>query len=337
MIVVLRIGHRPKRDKRVSTHVGLVARAFGADKFILSTKDEVVEESIRKVLRKFGGSMEIVNGADWKKEIKNFKGVKIHLTMYGVNVDDIIDEIRKHEDIMVIVGAEKVPKEVYELADYNVAIGNQPHSEVSALAIFLDRYYEGKELKRNFYGYWRIIPNPRGKTVKIIPTEEECIKILKDVGCDDGVIKHSIMVKNIAVEIAKKCKKEIDMPILIAGALLHDVGRAVTHDIMHVVEGVKIAKRLGMPEEIVRIIERHIGAGVPKDEAIKLGLENKDYVPESLEEMIVCYADNLASAKGKMSVEEVVEEYRRKGLPHVAERFLELRRKICEVCEEDDI
>ncbi len=87
--------------------------------------------------------------------------------MYGINIDEVIDEIRSSgKDILVIVGAEKVPRIYYELADYNVAIGHQPHSEVSALAIFLDRYFKGAELRFIYSDAELCIePSPRGKKV----------------------------------------------------------------------------------------------------------------------------------------------------------------------------
>lgn len=335
-IVVLRIGHRPQRDKRITTHLALVARAFGAHKFVLDRRDEIVEKSILNVIRKFGGRLDFVNGADWKSVIKNFDGKKIHLTMYGIPIDDVIEEIRKYEKIMVIVGAEKVPGELYTLADYNVSIGNQPHSEVSALAIFLDRYYQGMELYKKFYGYVRIVPSLKGKKVVTIPTERECIEILRNVGCEENVINHCITVKEIAVRIANKCKKEVDMPLIVAGALLHDIGRSVTHTILHVVEGARIARKLKLPEELVNIIERHVGAGIPREEAVKLGLEYKDYIPTTLEEMIVCYSDKLAGVTRVRNYTEVIEEFNR-TLPHVVDRFISLREKICRECEVDDI
>ncbi len=165
MITVLRLGHRPQRDKRITTHVCLVARAFGADRVIVTTRDEKIEKTVRDIVERFGGDFEIITGVPWKKAIREFNGVKVHLTMYGLPVDEVIDRIPRDRDIMVIVGAEKVPREVYDLADFNVAVGNQPHSEVAALAIFLDRYFHGEELKREMEGKWKIIPQERGKKV----------------------------------------------------------------------------------------------------------------------------------------------------------------------------
>lgn len=162
---VLRIGHRPARDKRVTTHVALVARALGADGIIISGKDEEIEKTVRSVVARFGGDFEITSGASWKQAFGSWPGVKVHLTMYGLPLEDVMTKIRG-KDVMVVVGAEKVPGEVYQMADFNIAVSNQPHSEVAALALFLDRYFEGTELKASFKGSrLTIVPNARGKTV----------------------------------------------------------------------------------------------------------------------------------------------------------------------------
>jgi len=154
--------------------VGLVARAFGADGivFVGDVEDKVLE-SIRKVVERWGGPFFVERVESYREYIKDWKrrgGVVVHLTMYGINIEgtDVLDRIRRTgRDILVVVGAEKVPRDVYELADFNVAIGNQPHSEVSALAVFLDRLFEGKELTRQFIGARLvIIPSERGKIVK---------------------------------------------------------------------------------------------------------------------------------------------------------------------------
>lgn len=167
-VVVLRMGHRPERDKRITTHVGLVARAFGAEEMLLSGRDAHVEESLKDVAKRWGGSFRLTADASWKGEIVRWResgGRVVHLTMYGSNLPDVIDEVRKSEDILVVVGAEKVPAEVYDLADWNIAVGSQPHSEVAALAVFLDRLFEGTELCQEFEGGLKIVPSCRGKEV----------------------------------------------------------------------------------------------------------------------------------------------------------------------------
>jgi len=171
-VVVLRLGHRPGRDKRVTTHVGLVARAFGASGIVIAgVKDESVVKSLLKVKDLWGcRDFSIENGVDPVEYVECWRGaggVVVHLTMYGVHVDDVIEQIRSlGRDVLVIVGAEKVPRVFYELADFNVAVGHQPHSEVAALAVFLDRLFGGRELRlicpdAKLY----IVPQQRGKKV----------------------------------------------------------------------------------------------------------------------------------------------------------------------------
>lgn len=164
-IWIMRIGHRPERDKRVTTHVALSSRALGAKGIYVDTEDPVLEENIRSVVGRFGGDYSIKTGVTWKEAMKDFKGRVVHLTMYGQRVDEALGKIPKDEDIMIIVGAEKVPMEVYERADFNVSVGNQPHSEIAALAIFLDRFTEGEALYGDRGGRLTVVPNERGKTV----------------------------------------------------------------------------------------------------------------------------------------------------------------------------
>lgn len=165
MITVLRLGHRKGRDKRVTTHVGLVARAFGADELLISAKDEGVERTLRDVTDRFGGKFRVKSGVKWRKIVENWDGTKVHLTMYGEHIDDVLPKITKDKDLLIIVGAEKVPGEVFKAVNFNVALGNQPHSEVAALALFLDRFLEGEGLRMDFQGRMKIIPSKNGKKV----------------------------------------------------------------------------------------------------------------------------------------------------------------------------
>jgi tRNA (cytidine56-2'-O)-methyltransferase len=165
MIKVLRLGHRRERDKRITTHIGLVARAFGADEVLISTKDQSIESTLKDVTERFGGDFKVRSGIKWRKVISNWEGIKVHLTMYGEHINDVMPRIPKDKDLLIIVGAEKVPKEVFISSDFNVAVGNQPHSEVAALAVFLDRLLGEDTLKRDFEGKVRIIPSKSGKNV----------------------------------------------------------------------------------------------------------------------------------------------------------------------------
>src|SRR3989442_402653 len=141
-VAVLRLGHRPARDRRATTHVCLTARAFGAEQVLVGTKDAGLERTVRKVVAKFGGNFEVAAGVHWRTAIRDWRGSVVHLTMYGQPLDDAVGKIPRG-DVLVVVGAQKVPGEVFGLADFNVAVGNQPHSEVAALAVFLDRFLGG--------------------------------------------------------------------------------------------------------------------------------------------------------------------------------------------------
>lgn len=172
-IIILRLGHRIQRDQRITTHVALTARALGAEGMLLDSDDSGIEKSLEEASSRWGGSFYVRRISSWKSEIKKWKeagGKVLHLTMYGINLPDAIPQIvADAENLMIVVGAEKVPPEVYGLADWNVAVGNQPHSEVAALAITLDRLMaaQGKDALRTQFtgGEVEIVPKKRGKEV----------------------------------------------------------------------------------------------------------------------------------------------------------------------------
>jgi tRNA (cytidine56-2'-O)-methyltransferase len=172
-IVVLRWGHRMQRDARLTTHVALTARALGASGFLLSdTRDETIRATVEKVTKSWGGEFSFEMGTSWKSAVRDWKtkgGIVVHLTAYGENIEisNVLNKIRNAgKDVLLLVGSQKVPKEFFtqEASDFNVSIGNQPHSECAALAVFLDRFFEGKELAKEFgNAKIRIVPQERGK------------------------------------------------------------------------------------------------------------------------------------------------------------------------------
>tara|TARA_B110000438_G_scaffold76428_1_gene76613 strand:+ start:193 stop:729 length:537 start_codon:yes stop_codon:yes gene_type:complete len=167
-IEVLRIGQRVIRDDRVTTHVALVARAFGASKIYMDEVDPEIENTIKRMNKTWGGEFEVEFFEDWKNvlnsKIKEYKIV--HLTMYGEKIDEVAEDIRKNQNILIVVGAEKVPRSIYEKSNYNVSVSNQPHSEISALAIVLDRLHNGKQFDMKFENSTRrVIPTKKGKKV----------------------------------------------------------------------------------------------------------------------------------------------------------------------------
>ena len=163
-----------------------------------------------------------------------------------------------------------------------------------------------------------------------IPLPSRCIELLRENGCSEEVINHCKAVRDLAVRIAGKTNANIEL--VEAGALLHDIGRSKTHGIKHGIEGAKIARGIGLPERIVRIIERHLGAGIPKDEAVKLGLPNRNYIPKTLEEKIVAHTDNLIDKGKKQTIEKEVEKALKKGLKQLAERLITLHNELSDIC-----
>jgi tRNA (cytidine56-2'-O)-methyltransferase len=167
---VLRYGHRVKRDARVTTHCCLVARALGAKEIVLAgEKDEKLKEEVQAIVRKWGGQFKINLSSAWKKSLKAFqkKGFKVvHLTMYGEPVQKRVKKLRSEDKILLLVGSQKVPGEIYKLSDYNVAVTNQPHSEIAALAVLLHELFRGKELEKKFSNAkMKIEPMKKGKSV----------------------------------------------------------------------------------------------------------------------------------------------------------------------------
>jgi tRNA (cytidine56-2'-O)-methyltransferase len=169
-VFVLRLGHRISRDHRISTHCGLVARALGADGIVYSGEhDQSVIESVSRVSEQWGGKFSVAYEAGWKKIISDYKRrgfCVVHLTVYGMPIQKTIGRIKKKGKILAVVGGEKVPWEMYDLADFNVSVTSQPHSEIAALALFLDRFFDGGELDKKFPKAKKIVvPQERGKKV----------------------------------------------------------------------------------------------------------------------------------------------------------------------------
>ena len=136
------------------------------------------------------------------------------------------------------------------------------------------------------------------------------LELLERENTPENVIQHCIAVCRKAMKIAANFD-DADKDLIRKGALLHDIGRSRTHGITHAIEGVEIAKGYGYPVEVLNIIERHIGAGITAEEAVKLGLPEKSYVPETLEEKIVAHADNLISGTKEVDVDFVIEKWKR--------------------------
>ncbi len=164
-IAVLRIGHRPGRDPRLTTHVALAARALGAERLYLHPPDAAITERLRAVGRRWGGAFEVVGISDWRALVRDYSGDVIHLTMYGLPIDRWIARLRRRPRLLLVVGGAKVPGELYRLADCNIAVSSQPQSEVGALAVVLARLRPLPGPRDFPNASQRILPRARGKRV----------------------------------------------------------------------------------------------------------------------------------------------------------------------------
>lgn len=178
-ILVLRLGHRRERDKRITSHLGLTARAFGADEIILAgEEDDSALGTWRSVSERFGGEFECRYEAKPMSWLRGFArdagdgnpGVIVHLTMYGEPWREAVGEIERDRPLVVVVGGTKVPGELFRLATHNVSVGNQPHSEVAALGVFLDSFVG--ELPDDHFAGGEIKVIPSADRKKVVSPDE---------------------------------------------------------------------------------------------------------------------------------------------------------------------
>ena len=145
-----------------------------------------------------------------------------------------------------------------------------------------------------------------------LPSEREALKLLSQVGCMREVVNHCKAVAGLAIEMAEAYNREIgkvDVQLVRIGALLHDIGRARTHTVDHGLLGAYLAAELNLPSSVVSIIERHVGSGITWEEAEKLGWPSRDYIPVTLEEKIVAYADKLIVGSTRVTFAIALERF----------------------------
>jgi tRNA (cytidine56-2'-O)-methyltransferase len=274
--------------------------------------------------------------------------------MYGMPLDRALEEIPEGEDLVVIVGAEKVPADVYDMAHFNVAIGNQPHSEVAALALFLDKFFQGKGLKENPIDGAMVIhpsniskvvtgrgidipdtsnPNPFEISWEPIPDREKCIELMTLLGASRSILVHIKEVCRLGLDMVRLSQKKGEAPpinneLLEAGLLLHDIGRTRTHSIRHVTIGAELSVRLNLDPRITSIIHNHPGGGVPGNEAVGIGLPEEDHIPMTIEEKIVCHSDNLVGSSRRRPLSVPLEKLRKKGAHDAVTRMRHLHSEL---------
>jgi len=172
---------------------------------------------------------------------------------------------------------------------------------------------------------------------KQLPDREQAIGILQKNKCTPEVIVHCQAVALLALELAEKFKAKnysVDMALIEVGALLHDLGRAKTHSVNHAIEGMQLAQAEGLPNSVICIIKRHVGAGITEKEATELNWPKDNYIPQTLEEKIVCYADKCLSSNKRIPIETTINQFYDKKLDDAAERVRKLHNEITRLLED---
>jgi len=174
--------------------------------------------------------------------------------------------------------------------------------------------------------------------VKTLPSRDQALQLLRESQCSEAVINHCKAVAELALETASLLEErglKIDFALVEAGSLLHDIGRSKTHTVHHVVVGAEIAKSLGLPDSVVSIIKRHVGGGITAAEAAKLGWSKDVYVPVTLEEKVVSYADKLIENNKRVPISVTVEKLRGELKCEAAERVEKLYQEITDLIGEN--
>ena len=164
-----------------------------------------------------------------------------------------------------------------------------------------------------------------------LPTREQAIKLLHKENCSPQVISHCIAVTDLAMETANKLQKKglkINTQLVEAGALLHDLGRSMNQTVKHVLIGAQIAQSKGLSKPVIKIIKRHVGAGITAEEAQVMGWPKDSYTPQTLEEKIVSYADKLIDQSKRIPIETEIERLQKENKNEAAERVRKLNKEI---------
>jgi uncharacterized protein len=165
---------------------------------------------------------------------------------------------------------------------------------------------------------------------KGLPSREQAIQLLCENNCPPVVIRHCEAVADLALEIATKLQSKglkINLDLVQAGALLHDIGRSKTHNVNHGIVGSQIVKSADLPESLSNIIKRHVGGGITKEEATQFGWPKDNYIPQSLEEKVVSYSDKLIDREERVPIDLEIQRLS-VGHKEAAERVRKLHEEI---------
>jgi len=170
----------------------------------------------------------------------------------------------------------------------------------------------------------------------VIPSEGEAVALHRKHGSDRIIVEHCQTVARVAKILAEEFERRghvVDVQAVIAAAMLHDIGRSRTHTVSHGVEGADIVEKEGADRKVVEIVRKHVGAGIAPEESTRLGLPDLDYIPRTLEERIVCFADKMVDRNKVRPFGEEVRRFTIKS--HDVARLLALKEGLKKELGED--
>ena len=149
---------------------------------------------------------------------------------------------------------------------------------------------------------------------------------------------HSRQVAERALRIVEAHPElKLDGQFVQEAAMLHDIGIFLCDApgiechgkepyICHGRLGAELLRKAGYPRH-ARVCERHTGAGLTKKEIIAqhLPLPAQDFLPETMEEKLICYADkfysksHLDKVKTKEQAEHSLSKYGKEGVARFRE------------------
>jgi uncharacterized protein len=165
----------------------------------------------------------------------------------------------------------------------------------------------------------------------LLPNREQAIELLRKNDCPPQVINHCVAVADLALETSNQLLAnglKVDLELVEAGALLHDLGRSKNHTVDHGLIGAQMAQSIGLPESVISIIKRHVGGGITVEEAAWFGWPKDSYTPQTLEEKIVSYADKLINHSKRVPIELEIERLQKENKVEAAERVRKLSEEI---------
>lgn len=163
----------------------------------------------------------------------------------------------------------------------------------------------------------------------MIPDERQALSLHEKYGSNEQIVEHCKTVARISVVLSDAFAargKAVDKKAVLAGALLHDIGRTRTHEVGHGHVGASMLEKEGVDATVVEIVRRHVGAGISPEEAVALGFPKGDYIPRTPEQMLVCFSDKMVSSDSVRPFEEEVKRFVRKG--HDVNRLLALKKSL---------